>query len=152
MKDSIKDQYEKYVTNIDISQQLYACGFTYPTMFYWVANPKLDSLHLFRTGLDMDYIGPKEHRFAAPTATELKERYPDEVWITTNSGRSHLKRKGVFYFTKFNGKYIVSLMVTSDETGQIYEFHREEDTSEANACGAMFCFIYDNHLNELHNT
>ena len=87
MKDSTKAQYEKYVTNIDIAQQLYACGFTYPTMFYWVANPKLDSLHLYRTGVDMDYIGPKEHRFLAPTAMELKEHYPDQVWIRVNNNR-----------------------------------------------------------------
>jgi hypothetical protein len=32
----------------------------------------------------------------------------------------------------------------------VYELHREEDTSEANACGAMYAYIFENHLNEVH--
>jgi hypothetical protein len=146
---STRDQYEKYVCNIDVAQRLFACGFAYPTMFYWVANPQLDILTLYRTGVDLDYMGPPEHKFPAPTAMELKENYPDEVWVTTATKSLH-RRKGLFYFTKYNGAYIVSLMVKGD-TEQVYEFHREEDTSEANACGTMFAYIFENHLNEVHN-
>ena len=147
MKASTRDQYEKYVVNIDLAQRLYACGFTYPTMFYWVANPQLDTLTLYRA--DMEYLGPREHRFPAPTAMELKEHFPDEVWITTASKSLH-RRRALFYFTKYGKSYIVSLMVKSEDTQQVYEFHREEDTSEANACGAMYSYIFENHLNEVH--
>jgi hypothetical protein len=149
MKASTKDQYEKYVVNIDVAQRLFACGFTYPTMFYWVANPQLDTLTLYRTGVDLDYLGPPEHKFPAPTAMELKEHFPDEVWITTKTKSLH-RRRGLFYFTLYAGNHIVSLMVKSEDTDQVYEFQREEDTSEANACGAMYAYIFENHLNEVH--
>ena len=149
MKDnSTRAQYEKYVVSIDLAQRLFACGFTHPTMFFWVANAQLDTLHLYQAG--MEYLGPREHKFPAPTAMELKEQFPSKVWITTNN-RSLTKREGLFYFTKYNTIYIVSLMVKSDETGQVYEFHREESSSEANACGEMYCYIFENHLNEVRN-
>ena len=32
----------------------------------------------------------------------------------------------------------------------MYAFHREEDTSEANASGTMYAYIFENHLNEVH--
>ncbi len=150
MKDSIKSQYERFVTNIDVSQQLFECGFNYPCMFYWVANPKLDSLHLYRTGMDMDYLGPVEHKYPAPTAGEIKEHFPNQVWVRVNNNRSHLKRPGTFHEIKHNGKYVVSLIMKSDETDMMYEVHREEDPNEANANGLMYCYIYENNLHELH--
>jgi len=73
----------------------------------------------------------------------------NEVWITTKTKSLH-RRRGLFYFTLYAGNHIVSLMVKSEDTDQVYEFHREEDTSEANACGAMYAYIYENHLNEVH--
>jgi hypothetical protein len=140
---SLKAQYERFVVNIDIAQRLYACGFNHPTMFFWVANPQLDTLTLYRG--DSEYLGPLEHRFWAPTAGELKEYFPDEVWITTKNNSLQRKR-GLFYFTKYGSHHIVSLMVTSDETHQVYEFHREEDSTEANACGEMLCYITENEM------
>jgi hypothetical protein len=149
MKDkTTKELYERYVTDLDTSERLKAIGWNYPTLFHWSANPTLDVLMLHRTGVDLDYQGPREHIFAAPTAMELHEQLPDEIWITLKN-RSIQRQRGVFYFVKHNGKYVVSLMVKG-ESGQLYEFHREEDTSEANACGAMYAYIFENHLNELH--
>jgi hypothetical protein len=142
--------YEKYVVNIDIAKRLKVCGFAAPTMFYWIDNPQLGTVCLYRTGVDMDYLGPAEHKVPAPTAFEIKELLPDEVWITTKS-KSLIRREGQFYFTKYQGRYIVSLMIKSVDTAQIYELHREEDSSEANACGRMYCYIYENHLHELHS-
>lgn len=147
MKDnSLKTQYERYVCTIDTAQRLYSCGYNFPSMFFWIANPQLDTLTLYRS--DMQYFGPMEHRFPAPNAMELKERFPDEVWVTTKS-KSLIRRKGLFYFTKYNGRNIVSLMISSAETGQTYELHREEDVNEAEACGRMLAYVFENHLDQI---
>lgn len=146
MKDDIRSRYEKYVANIDVSQRLYECGFRQNCMFFWVANPILDTLNLYQD--DMEYQGSPQHRFAAPTSVEIKEAFPQEVWITTKH-RSIIRRHGIFHFLQHKGKHIVSLVIKSDDTHQVYEVHREEEENEANALGNMYCFIYENHLHEL---
>lgn len=135
--------YEKYVVNIDIAKRLKSCGFSAPTMFFWVANPQLGTQHLYQS--TMEYHGPLEHKVLAPTAFEVKEQFPAEVWVTV---RQHsLKRcTGLFYFTKYNGLYAVSLMVKGEGTDQMYEFKREEDETEANACGLMLAYILENNM------
>jgi len=118
-------------------------------MFYWIANPALDTLTLFRSGLDMDYLGPPEHRFAAPTATEIKEGFPQEIWVTLTT-KSIIKRSGIFYYSQYQGKHVVSLMIRRPETDQIYEIHSEEDANEANAVGMMYAYVVENHLDQIH--
>jgi hypothetical protein len=139
--------YEKHVVNVDIAKRLKAGSLTLPSMFFWVCNPELGSAILYQSSTE--YHGPLEHKLPAPTAFELKEHFPVEVWVTVQL-RSLRRCKGLFYFTKYNGLYAVSLMVKGDGTDQVYEFHREEADSEADACGAMLAYIFENHLNEVH--
>jgi hypothetical protein len=135
--------YEKYVVNLDIAKRLKACGYAAPTMFFWVDNPQLGTVRLYQS--TMEYQGLLEHKVSAPTAFEIKEHFPIEVWVTV---RQHSLRrcKGLFYFTKYNGLYAVSLMVKGEGTDQMYEFHREEDETEANACGLMLAYILENNM------
>jgi len=147
MKDnSLKGKYGKYVADIDTAQRLYACGFKQDTLFFWIANPVLDSLALYRG--DWDYQGDPAYRFAAPTAPEIKENFPLEIWVTLKT-RSHIKRPGVFHYSQYQGKHVVSLMIRGMETNQIYELYREEDINEANAVGRMLCYILENHLDQV---
>jgi len=93
----------------------------------------------------MPYYGDPRHRFGAPTASEVKEAFPAEVWISTKNNSLH-RMKGLFHFSKYGARHIVSLMVTSEQTKQVYEFHREESDNEANACGAMLAYIHENNM------
>jgi len=147
---STRTLYEKYVVNIDVAQRLYQCGFRQDCMFYWIANVALDTLNLYRTGAELDYMGTPEHKFAAQTAPEIKESFPQEVWVTMKT-KSIVRRPGIFSYLQYQGKHVVSLTIRSSETDQIYEIHREEDKNEANAVGLMYCYVMENHLDELHS-
>jgi hypothetical protein len=36
-------------------------------------------------------------------------------------------------------------MVKGD-TEQVYEFYREDAANEADACGGMYCYVYENNM------
>jgi len=134
--------YYKYVTSVETSKRLISCGFSGETMFFWMQNKPMNILILYRG--DVDYQGDRSLCVSAPTASEIKDKFPLEVWITTT--HSLHRRPAVFYYSQYQGKHIVSLMIKSLDTDQVYEVHREEDANEAEAVGRMYCYIIENDM------
>jgi hypothetical protein len=140
------EAFEKFVVSPELAKRLKQCGFNTPSMFFWVINDTLGSTMLYRS--DSDYLGPLELRHWAPTASEIRSALPDELWISVRT-RSVMRQPGTFHYLQSKGKYSVSLVVKSPDTGQMYEFYREEDKNEAEAVGRVYCYVFENGLHEL---
>ena len=138
-------KYRDLVCTVDVAVQLKNV-WRFPTLFYWVCNPDMSDATLYLA--DTPYYGAPDAYFPAPLASEIKNVFPESVWVSVKT-HSLSKSLGVFHFTKYNGLYAVSLMAKGRETEQLYEIHREEEKNEANACGLMYAYIFNNKLDQI---
>lgn len=139
-------QYVKYVVSPDLAKRMHQCGYTTPSMWFWVVNDMLESTMLYRG--DTDYLGDLRYRFWAPTAAEIRAVMPQELWVTLKT-KSIIRRAAHIHYLQQQGKHTASLVIRSADTAQLYELYREEDTNEAEAVGRLWCYVYENGLNEL---
>jgi len=138
-----REYYYKYVAAFHLSRRLVNCGLKLTTLFNWSYSPQIERVDLILP--NTPYLGSEDNRYPAPTAFEIKEALPDEIWVTINT-KNLRRRLGIFHFMKVGGLYKTSLMVHSEDKRDIYEFHREEAESEADSVASMLAYIHENNL------
>jgi hypothetical protein len=121
---------QRYVCSLEISRKLRRAGITQTSLF------SSDDAN--------NSIG---ETYAAFTSAEIKDHFPNEIWVTV--GEKSLRRKeAAFHFAKHKGIHKVSLMVVNSSPKEVYELQREEGANEADACALMLLYLKKNSLLE----
>lgn len=135
-------EYDRYVVSRPLAQRLKELKFPQHTIFYWVKrNNQWDIIDIESRNTDYDI----QEFTAAHTSGELKEYFPPSIWLQV-SDTSIQPRKAMVIFAKFEGLYVVTVMVADKGGKELFELHRVTDKNEANACALMLIYLLENQM------